>query len=480
MTAVTAAAGPPGEPGSMDTIIEPFMIKTVEAMPFTSPGERMIHLRAAHLNAFLLHADHVTFDFLTDSGTTAMSDRQWSAMLSAGESYAGSRSYWRFKKVVQSLTGFQHVIPTHQGRAAERILFQVATEKGQCVPSNNHFDTTRANIEYQGVAADDLVCVEAHDAQSEFPFKGNIDLERLESYLVENAGRVPLGMQTITNNTGGGQPASLANIRAVSALYRKHGVPFFLDACRFAENAYMIQQREPGQADRSVREIAREVFSLADGCTMSGKKDALVNMGGFLAMNDDEIAGRARNLLILTEGFPTYGGCAARDLEAMAVGLDEVLDERYLEYRMATTRYLAQGLNERGIPTMQPPGGHAVYIDAKAFLPHIPARQYPGQALVVAMYLEGGIRACEIGSVMFGRDDGAGGFEASEHELVRIALPRRRYTQSHIDFVIELMGTVASRRDDLKGLVMTERPPLLPHFTARFAAVDDWVDSLYG
>jgi len=330
----------------MSVIFEPFKIKSVESIPFTSLQERRELLEAAHYNAFLLQATTVTFDLLTDSGTSAMSDRQWAAMMVADESYAGSRSYQRFRKTVSDLTGFRNVIPTHQGRAAERILFQCAVKSGQRVPNNSHFDTTRANIEYVGGIADDLVCAEAADPQSRAPFKGDMDLERLEAYLVEHAGNVPLGMVTITNNTGGGQPVSLANLRAVSELYRRHGVRFILDACRFAENAYMIQQREPGQADRSVREIAEEVFALADGCTMSGKKDALVNMGGFLALNDDDLAGEARNLLILTEGFPTYGGCAARDLEALAVGLEEVLDERYLEYRMATVRYLAEKLND--------------------------------------------------------------------------------------------------------------------------------------
>lgn len=464
----------------MPVIIEPFKIKTVEPLAFTTREERLGMIEAAGFNVFGLQAEDVTFDLLTDSGTSAMSDAQWAAMMIADESYAGSRSFAKFEKVVHDLTGYKHVIPTHQGRAAERILFQCAVKPGQRVVSNNHFDTTRANIEYLGGIADDLVCVEARDTKSTAPFKGDVDLVRLENYLCEYRGNVALGMVTITNNTGGGQPVSLANLRAVAALYRKHGVRFILDACRFAENAYMIKQREPGQGERSAHDIAKEVFSLADGCTMSGKKDALVNMGGFLAVRDDELARNARNLLILTEGFPTYGGCAARDLEAMAVGLREILDERYLEYRLATVRYLAHGLNAAGIPTVQPPGGHAVYVDAKAFLPHIAPRSFPGQALVVALFLEGGIRSCEIGSVMFGKPTPDGGFVPSALELVRLALPRRRYTQSHVDRMIEIAVDVAKRRDVLRGFEMTERPPHLPHFTARFRPEGDWVRSVYG
>jgi tryptophanase len=463
----------------MSVIIEPFKIKTVEAIPFTTLEQRRMLLREAHYNLFLLPSATITFDFLTDSGTAAMSDEQWAAMMRADESYAGSKSYWRFRKVVEELTGYAHIIPTHQGRAAERILFSCLLKPGQHVPNNNHFDTTRANIEYQGGLADDLVIEENHDPRSLHPFKGNIDLEKLDRFLSENAADTPLGMVTITNNTGGGQPASLANLRGASEIYKKHGVPFFLDACRFAENAYMIQQREEGQGHRSVREIAKEIFSLADGCTMSGKKDGIVNMGGFIACNDDQLAQDARNLLILTEGFPTYGGQAARDLEAFAVGLEEVLDQRYLEYRMASTKYLLDGLNRVGIPTMQPAGGHAVYIDAKEFLPHIPPEQFPGQSLALAMYLEGGIRACEIGSVMFGKptDDG---FVASELELVRIAIPRRRYTQSHIDYVLEVCARIVDRRDLIGGMEMSVRPPFLPHFTAQFEPLEGWVDAVYG
>ncbi len=464
----------------MAVIVEPFKIKTVEPISFTTREERLERMEAAGWNPFLLSAEDVTFDLLTDSGTAAMSDAQWAAMMIADESYAGSRSFHEFERVVRNLTSYEHVIPTHQGRAAERILFQCAVKRGQRVVSNNHFDTTRANIEYLGGVADDLVVKESRDPSSTFPFKGNIDLARLEKHLETHRGNVALGMVTITNNTGGGQPVSLENLRAVAALYRKFGVPFILDACRFAENAYMIREREPGQSGRSVEDIAKEIFALADGCTLSGKKDALVNMGGFLAVRDPALARDARNLLILTEGFPTYGGCAARDLEALAVGLREVLDERYLEYRLATVRYLANGLNKAGIPTVQPPGGHAVYIDAKTFLPHVPPRRFPGQSLVVALYLEGGVRACEIGSVMFGRPTADGGFSAPDLELVRLALPRRRYTQSHVDRVIEIAGDLAARRDRLRGFEMTERPPHLPHFTARFRPDEDWTRTVYG
>ena len=452
----------------MKTIIEPFKIKTVEPIPFTTREEREEAIRDAGYNLFGLPAAEVTFDFLTDSGTTSMSARQWAAMLIADEAYAGSSSFHRFETAVRELTGFETIIPTHQGRAAEHILFQCLVRPGHHVPSNGHFDTTRANIEYQGGIADDLVTPEAADPSAEHPFKGNIDLARLAQFLEERRGEVPLGMLTVTNNTGGGQPVSLGNLRAASELLRRHGVPFYLDACRFAENAYMIKTREAGQGHRSVRDIAREMFSLADGCTLSGKKDALVNMGGFLATNDHELANRAKNLLVLTEGFPTYGGCAARDLEALRVGLEEVLDEKYLEYRLATVRYLAQGLNQRGLPTVQPPGGHAVFLDAAAVLPHVPAREFPGQALAVELYREGGIRSCEIGSVMFGKELPDGSFQSARQELVRLALPRRSYTQSHIDRVMEIVERVAVRTAKLRGLRMIERPPYLPHFTARF------------
>jgi len=452
----------------MPVIIEPFKIKVVEPIALTTRTERERWLKEADYNLFGLPAERVTFDLLTDSGTAAMSAAQWGAMMVADESYAGSRSFHRFEKVVRDLTGYRHIIPTHQGRAAERILFQITVKKGSIVPSNSHFDTTRANIEYDQGEARDLVIEEGLDTASTHPFKGNIDLARLDDLCRREKARIPHGMLTITNNTGGGQPASLENIRGCSEVLRKHGIPFILDACRFAENAYFIKMREPGQGDRSVRDIAREIFRLADGCIVSGKKDGLVNMGGFLALNDDRIAGEARNILILTEGFPTYGGCAARDLEALAVGLEEVLDEAYLEYRLATVRYLAEGLNRVGIPTVQPPGGHAVFIDARRLLPHIPAREYPGQALACELYLEGGIRSCEIGSVMFGRLEPGGAFTPARQELVRLALPRRVYTQSHVDRMLEIAAKVAARVPALRGMEMTSSPPYLRHFTAKF------------
>ncbi len=452
----------------MPNIIEPFKIKVVEPIAMPDRGQRERYLAEASYNLFALPAEFITFDLLTDSGTAAMSAAQWGAMMVADESYAGSRSYYRFEKVVRELTGFPHIIPTHQGRAAERILCDIMVKAGQLIPNNSHFDTTRANIEYHGAEARDLVVKEASDTASTFPFKGNIDLERLESTCREHRARIPLGMMTITNNTGGGQPASLENLRGCSRILKSHGIPFILDACRFAENAYMIKMREPGQSERSVEEIAREIFRLADGATFSGKKDGLVNMGGFLAFRNEALAAEARNVLILTEGFPTYGGCAARDLEALAVGLGEVLEESYLEYRLATVRYLASGLNEAGIPTVQPPGGHAVFIDARRLLPHIPAEHYPGHALACELYLQGGIRSCEIGSVMFGKHDEGGGFVPSKLELVRLALPRRVYTQSHVDRIIENCGTVARGAAAVKGMEMTYRPKYLPHFTARF------------
>jgi tryptophanase len=450
------------------TIIEPFKIKTVEPLAMLSRAERETHLQRAGYNLFALPSEVVTFDFLTDSGTTAMSAAQWAAMLVADESYAGSRSFARLESVVRQLTGCEFVIPTHQGRAAERLLCQALVKPGMKIPSNNHFDTTRANIEFVGAEAVDLVIAEGRDPSSKHPFKGNIDLARLDNFLANNRGAVPFGMITITNNTGGGQPVSLENIREVAKIYRRHGLTFIIDACRFAENAYFIKMREAGQGDRSVRDIAREIFSLADGCYMSAKKDALVNIGGFIALKSADWIEKLRALLILTEGFPTYGGLAARDLEAMAVGLEEVLDERYLEYRLAVTRYMAEGFNKLGIPTMQPPGGHAVYIDAKTFLPHIPPNQFPGQSLVCELYLAEGIRACEIGSVMFGTFASDGVFVPASMELVRLAFPRRVYTQSHFDYILEGMSELVANKEKLRGMELVYDPPFLRHFTAKF------------
>jgi tyrosine phenol-lyase len=450
------------------TIIEPFKIKVVEPIRFTTREERERLLKAAHYNPFLLHAEDVMFDLLTDSGTSAMSAAQWGAMMVADESYAGSRSYYKFETVVKELTGFKHVIPVHQGRAAERILFGLVGGPGLTIPNNNHFDTTRANVEHSGATALDLVIPEGKDPANTHPFKGNIDLNKLEDLL--KSAKVPLGMLTVTNNTGGGQPVSMENIRQTSLLLRKHGIPFFLDACRFAENSYFIKSREAGYADKTPHDIAQEMFSHCDGATMSCKKDALCNIGGFLACNSDELAEKARNDLILTEGFPTYGGLAARDLEAMAIGLKEVLDERYLEYRIASTRYFTKKLNDEGIQTVQPPGGHAVYIDARAALPHIPIEQYPGQALVCSLYLAGGIRSVEIGSVMFGRSsDGKESF--SDMDLVRLAIPRRVYTESHVKYMAEMIVAAVRGGDALHGLRFTYQAPVLRHFTARFAPV---------
>ena len=451
------------------TIIEPFKIRTVEPLAIKTRQERVPLLAQAGYNLFLLPAKDVTFDFLTDSGTTAMSSAQMAAMMVSDESYAGSRSFSRFESVVQALTGYTFVIPTHQGRAAERILCAALVKPGMKIPSNNHFDTTRANIEFVGAEAVDLVVSEGRDPSSPFPFKGNIDLEKLRSFLEGNRGNIPFGMITLTNNTGGGQPASLENIRAASKLYRQYDVPFIIDACRFAENAFLTKQRDSACSDRSARDIAQEIFSLADGCYMSAKKDALVNIGGFIALRDASWIERLRSLLILTEGFPTYGGLAARDLEAMAVGLEEVLDEQYLSYRVAVTRYMAEGLNKVGIPTLQPPGGHAVYIDAKSLLPHIPPHEFPGQALVCELYLAEGIRSCEIGSAMFGRRNADGSFIPASMELVRLAFPRRVYTQSHFDYILEGMSEVVARKESLRGLKLEYDPPFLRHFTARFS-----------
>jgi tryptophanase len=449
------------------TIIEPFRIKSVDALKFTRREDREAALDAAGRNVFLLHADDVLVDLLTDSGTGAMSAAQWGALMQGDESYAGSRSFYRFRDVVQTLTGFTHIIPTHQGRAAERILFHTTLAPGQIVPNNNHFDTTRANIEVEGAEALDLVIPEGRIPAAAHPFKGNIDVAALERLLDRHGDRVPLVMVTVTNNSGGGQPVSLENLRAVRALCNQYGKPFFLDACRFAENAYFIKLREPGQADRTPRDIAREMFSLADGCTMSAKKDGLANIGGFLAMNDDAWAERARNLLILTEGFPTYGGLAGYDLEAIARGLEEVVEEPYLRYRIRSTAYLGEKLTAGGVPIIQPPGGHAIYLDARALLPHIPPLAYPGIALVNALYIEAGIRAVEIGTVMFGRH--ADGTESpAAMDLVRLAIPRRVYTQSHIDYVAEAVLHVASLGTSLRGYRITASAAVLRHFTARF------------
>ncbi|MBU6155012.1 MAG: tryptophanase [Bdellovibrionales bacterium] len=442
------------------TIIEPFKIKVTEPLVLKSRKEREQILRNAHYNLFLIRSEDVTFDFLTDSGTTAMSANQWAAMMVADESYAGSRSFHRFKSKVTGITSYDHVIPTHQGRASERLLFGVLLKPGMKVPSNNHFDTTRANIEHLGAQAVDLVIAEGKIPDQEHPFKGNIDLDRLDSFCREFKEKIPLGMLTITNNTGGGQPVSLENIRGAAKIYHHHGIPFILDACRFAENAWFIKTRERAYANSSIKEIVSEIFTLADGCMMSAKKDGMVNIGGFIALKDSTWVQELRNQLILTEGFPTYGGLAARDLEALAVGLDEAMDEDYLRYRIATSTYMGRRLDEMGVPTVKPAGGHAVYIDAAKFLPHIPKSQFPGQALAAELYLQDGVRTCEIGSVMFK--------EAATMELVRMAFPRRVYTQSHFDYILEGFEELKARAGELRGFNIREAPPFLRHFTAKF------------
>jgi tryptophanase len=456
---------------AMRTIIEPFRIKMTEALPMTTRRQREALLATAHNNVFLLDAEHVTIDLLTDSGTGAMSDRQWAAMMLGDESYAGSASWRRFEKTVREITGFKHIFPTHQGRAAERILAATRLKAGDIVPNNSHFDTTRANIEYVGAKALDLLTAEGRDLYSPARFKGNIDLRALEK-LIGTAGakKIPFCMITVTNNSGGGQPVSLDNIRKTKALLAAHRIPLIIDACRFAENSYFVNAFEPGFANRSLLEIAREMFSLADGATMSAKKDGLANIGGFFGCNDDRWAEDFRNLLILTEGFPTYGGLAGRDLEAVAVGLMEALDYEYQRYRHATIEYAAARLVARDIPIVRPPGGHAIFIDAAAFCPHLKPSDYPGVGLVDALYLEGGVRAVELGSVMFGKAAADGGAEiAAPHELVRLAFPRRVYTQAHFDYVLEILDLVWRQRDRIGPVRIVEQAPFLRHFTAHFA-----------
>jgi tyrosine phenol-lyase len=441
------------------TIIEPFRIKSVEPIRWTTRKDREHLLRAAHYNLFLLPAADVLIDLLTDSGTGAMSTHQWAAIMEGDESYAGSKSFDRFKKSIQDIFGFSHVIPTHQGRAAERILFSVMCKKGDVVLNNTHFDTTRANVEFVGAEAVDLVIPEGRQPSLVHPFKGNMDVPAFET-LIERVGRerIPLVMLTVTNNSGGGQPVSMENIRQVSSVCRRHKIPLYFDACRFAENAYFIKLREKGYESKTPKQIAQEMFSHGDGCTMSAKKDGLANIGGFLCTNDDLLAQQQKDLLILSEGYPTYGGLAGRDLEAIAVGIQEALEEDYLRYRIASTAYLGSHIAEQGVPIVQPPGGHAIYIDARAFLPQIPQDEFPGVALGSELYLEGGIRSVEIGSLMFG--------PAAKMDLVRLAIPRRVYTQSHIDYVVEVILEVWKNREKIKGLRLTYEAPFLRHFTA--------------
>jgi tryptophanase len=458
-------------PESFRTIIEPFRIHSVEPLRITTADERRAAIRAAGYNLFALHSVDVLIDLLTDSGTGAMSRDQWAGIQRGDESYAGSPSWFAFLDAVQTLFPFKHVIPTHQGRAAEKILFSAIGGPGQAIPNNTHFDTTRANVEATGAEAVDLVIPEGRQPSLEHPFKGNMDLAALEQFLDQRgAAAVPVVFVTITNNSGGGQPVSLANLHGLREVCDRFGIPLFLDACRFAENAWFIKTREPGQADRTIPDIVREIASLADGMTMSAKKDGLANIGGWLAVNDDGLAERCRNLLILTEGFPTYGGLAGRDLEAIAQGLREVVDEDYLRYRIRSTAYLGDAIHAAGVPVVRPIGGHAVYIDARAMLPHIPSLEYPGQALAIALYEAGGIRGCEIGTVMFGRHPD--GSEApAAMDLVRLAIPRRTYTQSHIDYVIEVVRAVAATAPALRGYRIVDEPPALRHFTATFAPI---------
>ena len=452
----------------MKTIIEPFRIKSVEPIRTTTRKERRELLKKSGYNLFALKSQDVLIDLLTDSGTAAMSAGQWAAMMRGDESYAGSPSFERFEQAVRDLFGFRHIIPTHQGRAAEAILFSILGGEGKKVPNNTHFDTTRGNIEASGAEAVDLLCAEGLNPADLSPFKGNMDIERLESFMAANAGCVPCVMMTITNNAGGGQPVSLANIKAVAEIAHRYNKPFIIDGCRFAENAWFIKCREDGQGGRSIPEIVRDMFACADGMTMSAKKDALVNIGGWLALNDDKLAAQARMRLIMTEGFPSYGGLAGRDLEAIAQGLSEVVEEDYLRYRVRTNEYIVERLDKLGIPVVKPAGGHAVFIDARAWLPHIPPLQYPGQAVAVALYEVGGIRTCEIGTVMFGRQPD-GTEKPAQLDLVRLAMPRRVYTQAHADYIVEVCEEISKTSNELRGFSIVEEPPALRHFTARFA-----------
>jgi tryptophanase len=456
----------------MKTIIEPFRIKSVEPIYFTSKKERQNFLEEAFYNPFLLHSTNVLIDLLTDSGTSAMSSHQWAGIMQGDESYAGSPSFFRFKDTIQQITGMPLVIPTHQGRAAEKILFSILGGKGKYIVSNTLFDTTRANIEFSGAEGVDLLCEEGKYPSIPAPFKGNMDVEAFKKFIAENgAENIPLCVITVTNNSGGGQPVSMQNIKDVKAVCVENHIPLFIDACRFAENSYFIKTREKEYEDVTIREIAKELFSYADGCTMSAKKDAFANIGGFLAMYDEGLALECRNLLVITEGFPTYGGLAGRDLEAIAIGLNEVMDENYLQYRIRSIEYLANKLTDAGVPIMQPAGGHAVYLDAKEFLSHIPVSQYPGQALVGALYLEGGIRCVEIGSLMFGKYNPDGDLIPAALELVRLAIPRRVYTQSHIDYVSEIIIEVFKNKKDIKGLEILEEAQMLRHFTAKLKPI---------
>ena len=451
------------------TIIEPFRIKVVEQIKMTTAEQRKDMIKAAGHNIFALRSDDVIIDLLTDSGTGAMSANQWGGIMRGDESYAGSPSYFHFRDSVNDITGFEHIIPTHQGRAAERILFSVMCKEGDVVPNNSHFDTTRANVEFRGALALDLPSPELADMDSDFPFKGDMDVDRLrDAFNKYGAEKIPLVMMTVTNNSGGGQPVSMGNMRQVAELCREYHTPLYLDACRITENAFLIKQREPGYADKTVRSIVREMCDLAEGCTMSAKKDAIVNMGGFLATRDAALAQEEKVLLILTEGFPTYGGLSGRDLEALAIGMQEAVDEDYLNYRIASTHYVGQHLRDAGVPLLWPTGGHAIYLDAKRFAPHLVPTQFPGVSVANAMYELGGVRACEIGTLMFGTHDPETGAETDgPRELVRLAIPRRTYTQSHMDYVIEVVTEVFEQRESLPGYRIVEQAPFLRHFSAK-------------
>ncbi|OGU59243.1 MAG: tyrosine phenol-lyase [Ignavibacteria bacterium GWF2_33_9] len=453
----------------MKSFLEPFKIKAVEEIPITTREERELFIKEANYNTFSLRSEHITIDLLTDSGTTAMSSKQWAALMDGDESYAGSRNWFEFEAIVKEITGFKHIIPTHQGRAAERILFAVVGGEGKIIPNNTHFDTTRGNLEYTKAIAVDLPSKDGADPAVIADFKGNIDLEKLEKLIIEKgAENIPIGMLTITNNSGGGQPVSMENIRETKRILSKYNIPLYIDCCRFAENAYFIKKREKGYENKTIKEIAREMFSYADGATMSAKKDGLSNSGGFVATNNDEVAEQAKTVLIVTEGFITYGGLTRRDLAALAQGFREVLNENYLEYRIGQVKYLGDLLTQGGVPYLEPTGGHGVYLDAKRFAPHIDPEFFPGQSIAVEIYKEGGIRCCEIGSVMFGGYDDNGNFRPAAMELVRMAIPRRVYTKSHIEYIADSIINVYNRRDELKPMKITWQAPFLRHFTAKF------------
>ncbi|HXP51110.1 MAG TPA: tryptophanase [Bacteroidia bacterium] len=454
------------------TIIEPFKIKMVEPIRITTEEERVKAIRDAGYNLFKLPSDKVMIDFLTDSGTSAMSDAQWAGMVKADESYAGSNSWVRMREVIYGLTGYPHIFPTHQGRAAERIVYGQLGGKGKVFISNTHFDTTRANIEMTGSLAFDIPVDESHDSASLFPFKGNMDIKRLTEVINEyGAANIGAVILTVTNNSAGGQPVSMANAKEVGTICNKHGIIYIIDCCRIAENAYFIKHKEQGYAHKGYKAIAMEMFALADGCIMSAKKDAIVNMGGFFALRDKKLADECREMLIVTEGYVTYGGLSGRDMEAIAIGLEEVFDADYLHYRISSTAYLGNKLHEKGVPVMLPIGGHAVYVDARRLYPHIPAEQLPGQALACELYVKGGIRSCEIGSLMFGHNDEQGKFVPAAMELVRLAIPRRVYTQSHIEYVIEVFDEILKSKEKIRGYKIVEAPRFLRHFTAQMEKI---------